>query len=253
MKNANLSGQFALLTRAGAKFLSHWIKTVLSIFCSVIYVLHIYLWSVTAQISTPQMSIISAKQHSGHYMGGKGLSSMLRAALALLFIHERTLGLRGTWQKAMLLPAAACSPKAPRNPALTHLRASPLIAIFLPPDASAGKAPAQLPHSASIRDATAGKANAGKAPAQLPHSASIPDVTAGKSNAGKAPAQCRKALPVRLPGTRCPGLIANGPAGSWPRRCYVLWAHGAQGCPTTNDARSAALRASFLSGFSGSA
>ena len=133
MKNANLSGQFALLTRAGAKFLSHWIKTVLSIFCSVIYVLHIYLWSVTAQISTPQMSIISAKQHSGHYMGGKSLCSMLRAALALLFIHERTLGLRGTWQKAMLLPAAACSPKAPRNPALTHLRASPLIAIFLPP------------------------------------------------------------------------------------------------------------------------
>ena len=150
MKNANLSGQFALLTRAGAKFLSHWIKTVLSIFCSVIYVLHIYLWSVTAQISTPQMSIISAKQHSGHYMGGKSLCSMLRAALALLFIHERTLGLRGTWQKAMLLPAAACSPKAPRNPALTHLRASPLIAIFLPPDASAGKA------------------TAGKAPAQLP-------------------------------------------------------------------------------------
>lgn len=230
MKNANLSGQFALLTRAGAKFLSHWIKTVLSIFCSVIYVLHIYLWSVTAQISTPQMSIISAKQHSGHYMGSKSLCSMLRAALALLFIHERTLGLRGTWQKAMLLPAAACSPKAPRNPALTHLRASPLIAIFLPPDAYAGKAPAQLPLSASITDATAGKANA-----------------------GKAPAQCRKALPVRLPGTRGPVLIANGPAGSWPRRCYVLWVHGAQGCPTTNDARSAALRASFLSGFSGSA
>lgn len=48
-------------------------------------------------------------------MGGKSLCSMLRAALALLFIHERTLGLRGNWQKAMLLTAAACSPKAPRT------------------------------------------------------------------------------------------------------------------------------------------
>ena len=48
-------------------------------------------------------------------MGGKSLYSMLRAALTLLFIHERTLGLRGTWQKARLLSAAACRPKAPRT------------------------------------------------------------------------------------------------------------------------------------------
>lgn len=44
-------------------------------------------------------------------MGGKGLCTMLCAALPLLFIHERTLGLKGAWQIAEIQSEAACSAK----------------------------------------------------------------------------------------------------------------------------------------------